>query len=909
LAYGGPGAKELAAMLKCPVCATEAAAASRFCAACGAALAAPLPTTGSYQPPTQAASPDPAAVPPRFPPGLVLAGRYRIVTFLGKGGMGEVYRADDLALGQSVALKFLPAELANDPDRLARFRNEVRLARQVSHPHVCRVYDLAEADGQSFLTMEYLDGEDLAALLRRIGRLPEDKGVELARQLCAGLAAAHDRGIIHRDLKPQNVMLDGRGQVRIMDFGIARSAEHLHGTDPRAGTPAYMAPEQLAGRGVSVQSDLYALGLVLYEMFTGKKAFPARSRDDLARLRRGATPVKPSSHITGLNPAVERVILRCLEKDPRDRPRSALAVLAGLPGGDPLAAALAAGETPSPQMVADAEVEGPVAPRTAVALLALVAVLVAVLAVLADRVKFFRRVPFELSPEQMVFSARQALKKLGHADPPGDSAWGFDHDVPLQRHLDRQVAAGAGRVALADGRPAVHYFWYRQSPFLLEATGRHNVYGAVTAADPPLLHPGMATVFLDPKGRLLEFHALPAGPAGSATGDVDWGPWFEWAGLDLRQFRLIPPAGEDSAGARRAAWEGSWPGRPELPLHVEAAARGGRPVAFFVGCPGRDEPRLQVEGEAAGLSVAPTFDFGLALVLLPGCVLLAWRNLRAGRADVAGGWRLALYAFAATLAAWLLRAHHAAALAAEQQLLAQAAGQGLLMAGLLCLAYFAVEPPLRRRWPWRIVSWNRLLAGRLRDPLVGRDVLLGVAFGAAQALFNSLETVTCDALHLPSDVFFPRIDLEAQSLTYLPHFLVAAQVERGLRQGLTGFAFFFLTYLLCRREWLACGVMGAAWSAMFLSGPDYLHPVNAAFVLIRCLVTLWFSQRFGVLAVVVFAYAWAVLAFAPLTYDLRTWHAGSTLLSTLAVAGLAGYGFWAALAGRPLFAAGWPGDD
>ena len=157
----------------------------------------------------------------RFAPGALLAGRYRIVAALGRGGMGEVYRADDLTLGQSVALKFLPAGLARDPDRLARFHAEVRTARQVSHPHVCRVYDVGESDGQAFLTMEYIDGEDLAALLRRIGRLPEEKGIELARQLCLGLAAAHDRGVIHRDLKPANVMIDGRGQVRLTDFGLA----------------------------------------------------------------------------------------------------------------------------------------------------------------------------------------------------------------------------------------------------------------------------------------------------------------------------------------------------------------------------------------------------------------------------------------------------------------------------------------------------------------------------------------------------------------------------------------------------------------------------------------------------------------------------------------------------------------
>jgi serine/threonine-protein kinase len=155
----------------------------------------------------------------RFLPGDVLANRYRIIALLGKGGMGEVYRADDLSLGQPVALKFLPELLADSPDAIARFRNEVRVARQVSHPNVCRVYDLGEVDGQYFLSMEYVDGEDLASLLRRIGRIPYDKALDIARQLCAGLAAAHDKGVLHRDLKPGNIMLDGRGQVLLTDSG------------------------------------------------------------------------------------------------------------------------------------------------------------------------------------------------------------------------------------------------------------------------------------------------------------------------------------------------------------------------------------------------------------------------------------------------------------------------------------------------------------------------------------------------------------------------------------------------------------------------------------------------------------------------------------------------------------------
>jgi serine/threonine-protein kinase len=179
-----------------------------------------------------------------------------MIGLLGRGGMGEVYRADDLKLGQQVALKFLPRDVESDRDRLSRFMNEVRLSLRVTHPNVCRVFDIADVGGRHFLSMEYVDGEDLASLLRRIGRLPEDKAVEIARQLCAGLAAAHEEGVLHRDLKPANVMIDGRGRAKITDFGLAGATAGVIGREAQAGTPQYMAPEQFDGRELSIQTDL-----------------------------------------------------------------------------------------------------------------------------------------------------------------------------------------------------------------------------------------------------------------------------------------------------------------------------------------------------------------------------------------------------------------------------------------------------------------------------------------------------------------------------------------------------------------------------------------------------------------------------------------------------------------------------
>ena len=258
----------------------------------------------------------------QFVPGAKVAKRYRIVSLLGHGGMGEVYRADDLKLGHTVALKFLPKRVAKDARRIEFFHNEVRLARQISHPNVCRVYDIGEVNGQHFLTMEFVDGEDLRGLLKRIGRLPHDKGVEIAQQLCAGLAAAHARGVLHRDLKPANVMVDGRGHVRITDFGLARLAGDKESTEV-VGTPAYMAPEQMGRGEATVQSDLYSLGLILYEVFTGKRVRAEATPIDLPEhLEDSSNITSPSQIVQDIDPAVERVIVQCLESDPERRPLS-----------------------------------------------------------------------------------------------------------------------------------------------------------------------------------------------------------------------------------------------------------------------------------------------------------------------------------------------------------------------------------------------------------------------------------------------------------------------------------------------------------------------------------------------------------------------------------------------------------
>jgi serine/threonine-protein kinase len=266
----------------------------------------------------------------RFAPGEVVAGgRYKILGHLGGGGAGEVYKAHDQIMAQDVALKFLALAQAGGDPACSRFVSEVAMAREVAHPNVVRVYDVGQlAGGEVFLSMEFIEGEDLASLLRRAGRLAPEKTVEIARELCAGLAAAHDRGVLHRDLKPSNIVIDGDGHAHIADFGIAAFVPTSAGEIPLAGTPAFMAPGLFHHQQPSKRSDLYALGVVLYEVATGREPFdgvPADGRQVAAEI------VPPSRLFPEIGPALERAILQCLEEDPGRRPESAQAVSALLP--------------------------------------------------------------------------------------------------------------------------------------------------------------------------------------------------------------------------------------------------------------------------------------------------------------------------------------------------------------------------------------------------------------------------------------------------------------------------------------------------------------------------------------------------------------------------------------------------
>src|SRR5713226_5263507 len=886
----------------CPSCRVEISSTGRFCSSCGArvdfdsgATFVDEQTGGEGEtiaPATPRRTPSHPASPPhrssrspsssagflsssdaigggRFTPGQIIADRYRVVALAGRGGMGEVYRAEDLKLSQIVAIKFLPATLSKDAGALARFHSEVRIARQVSHPNVCRVFDIGDADGVPFLTMEYVDGEDLASLVRRIGRLSSDKAIEIARQVCAGLAAAHERGVIHRDLKPANLMLDGSGKIRITDFGLASIAASLDATDVKAGTPAYMAPEQLEGKEVTVKSDLYSLGLVLYEILTGKRAFDARTLPELMKQREKSSPASPSSIVRDLDPVVERVILRCLEHDPAQRPASALQVAAALPGGDPLAAALAAGETPSPEMVAAAGQTEGMRPALAVTLLVLSAVGLIALLFAADRFKVHNIAPLDNTPEVLATRAREIIHQSGYTEPYADEVFSFSLEGAYLNYIQDHDKTPDRWNALASGRPASIVFWYRQSPRLMRpqrffsSTGN----GKVTTFDPPMDISGMVLVTLDMQGRLLHLEAVPPQKdiATDKAAVPNWPSLLAAAGVDQSAYHSVPPEWTPLAwGDARAAWLGTVRAKIDISERIEAAAYRARPVYFDVIYPWTTPDRAAPIAHTPRDRISTGVLLVLFLAVTTSGLFVARRNVRLKRSDTRGAARLGVSVFLIFSVMWLLSAHHVASLDEFDSILI-ALSWALLATTLATVMYLALEPYVRRRDPHTLISWTRLLAGQWRDPLVARDVLIGACYGVLFTLFEMSDNLLLPLFGKP-----PRMPGEFEVSTLLGVRLAIGgllfYVLAFVLYSLLIFFFLFLLELAFKRDWIAAIILvliGAGTN----NGGEYpvLGYLYLVFIGVLLLLVL---KKVGLLALIVVLVLQNVLGVFPMRSHL-----------------------------------------
>jgi hypothetical protein len=848
----------------------------------------------------------------RFIPGSVIADRYRIVGLLGKGGMGEVYRADDLKLYQPVALKFLPDFLEHDGAVLARFHREARIARQISHPNVCRVFDIGEVDGQHFISMEYVDGEDLKSLLRRIGRLPSDKAIEIARQICAGLAVAHENGVLHRDLKPANVMLDGRGRARITDFGLAGIAEDIDREELRAGTPAYMAPEQISGKEVTTKSDIYSLGLVLYELFTGKRAFRGKSLDELIDQQTNHSPEAISSIVKDIDPIVEKVIFRCIEKDPENRPSSALQVSAALPGGDPLAAALAAGETPSPEMVAAAHVEGALRPAVAIGLLAAIVSGIVLMLVLTPKTRLHAMAPLDKSPEVLADRAQTIAQDLGYAYQPGGNTYGFNINRGYLAYLAQSDHSPSRWSKLSDGRPIVVGFWYRQAEQRLVPSD----YWSLSQNDPPLTEPGMVRLVVDTRGRLTKFEAVPArsDPGSQTVQETNWAGAFNEAGLNIADFKPVEPKFIPSVYAdSRLAWDGVFPEQPQIPLHIEADSYRGKPVYFNAMAPW-DVAALSTSRAGVGFNPVRSgatdgipkqaLVFGLIALSIIGSLILAKRNLRSGKGDRKGAFRLALYVLVIKFLAWILAANEIPRSLEANGLVPVAwvvpIGYALFCALEIWLAYIALEPYLRQRWPHRIVAWSRLLSGRFRDPLVGRDILVGAAFSVLLILIAFFRILAPTLSGGPIGWPFPA---EMDDLLGFRR-LLAAFVDgqsMGISVGLGIMFLLLLFYMAFKKEWIAAVALGVVIIALnaLTYGPGLVS--SWAWALLSAVVVVFVLKRFGLLALVALEFFNQILPFYPFSPNFSAWYGAGTEAALLILFGLVLYGFYTSLGGQAMF--------
>jgi serine/threonine-protein kinase len=642
-----------------------------------------------------------------------------------------------------------------------------------------------------------------------------------------------------------------------------------------------MAPEQLRGAGVTAASDIYALGLVLYELFTGKRPYEAKTLQHLIDLQESAQLTSMTSIATDVDPAVERVIRRCLDPDPLKRPPTPISVAATLPGGDPLAAALAAGETPSPELVANAgKVEG-LPLRYSIPCLAVIVVCLFGTVAYAARHYAAMYDPGALAPDVLAHRAREIAASFGYPDRPADSLVWVENRGDLVEYLNRQPAPRPWSAWFAAESPLRGV--YRESPAPLIARPDGNV----NRADPPLDVPGMTLASVDGHGRLLAFYAAPRDAQRSAAPeDV-----FRAARLDIAQFREVPASFvPQHASDSIRAWEGVHPDLPFLPLTVRIASwRGQITQAEFL---------YPYQKPATGQPAPPLLSRAreLAVYLLPilgtlFAALVARRNWKLGRTDRRGALRVAAARFLLGAVAWTGYTHPVPGHEMFDHFLG-AAGELLIIAGMTWVVYLAIEPAIRARYPHAMITWNRLLAGRWLDAQVCGHVLIGAAVGAA--LWLGISLVETHGVHAGGNVWAimgPRQWLGRQGLTG----------ASALTFGLLLFAVMCFLRQLLRHEILAALATGALFT---MNEGDVLQAANwqlmaAIFVCVFALLA-FVLIRFGLVASITAIFFANGFSNIWLGGDWQAWFVPAGVASFLFLLGFAGVAFWKSMGDREL---------
>jgi hypothetical protein len=634
--------------------------------------------------------------------------------------------------------------------------------------------------------------------------------------------------------------------------------------------------------------------LVMYEMFTGRAPFEANTAAEMLRVRQTSRATNPSTLVHDMDPAVERAIMRCLDPDPKMRPQTALAVAAALPGGDPLAAALAAGETPSPEVVAAAGTNEGLRPMIAIGVVAGILALIAVLLTFVPRSRMVNKVPLENPPEVLAAKAREIARKLGYPDKPADTAYGLDFSG-YDNYLEGKVHGMAEWDKALSKQPSTLELWYRQSPRPMVAISISS-NGIVTRQDPPMRVSGMVFVNVDPDGRLTQFQAIPPqlDTTGNSARSADWGALFSAADLDISKFQTtapqwVPVVDTDSS----AAWTGTYPDHPDLPIRVEAAAWHGKPVYFDIIWPWTKPTRLtEVEGslrDKIGYYLKTFLILGIIIV----AIVMARQNVVAGRGDDRGAVRLGVFGGVTVLIGWVISAHHVAVAGSEQLLITEAVASALARGVMLWGVYMALEPWVRRHWPQTLITWTRLLSGRFRDPLVGRDLMFSVLFGLAYcALIVAFESLD----RQPSGDFHLSNLLGGKMITY-------GMIQHILGGLVTGPEFLFMLFLLrvlLRKQWLAAIAFVLIWSVMQASqgGGSFIIKTFFFMVIFGLIVTI--LLRFGLFAIVVTVMLIDWINDSLLTVDFSAWYSMSTVFVLLTLGAMTAFGFWTSLGSRKL---------
>jgi serine/threonine-protein kinase len=698
-----------------------------------------------------------------------------------------------------------------------------------------------------------------------MGRPSHDKAVEIARQLCLGLGAAHEVGVLHRDLKPANIMIDGRGRVRIADFGLAGLAKELADERAIAGTPAYMAPEQLRDGRVSTASEVYSLGLILHEVFTGQRVFDTHNVQELKRLHSESRITTPSTIVESLDPVVERVLTRCLDPDPSRRPQSAYAVLAALPGGDPLAAALAAGETPSPELVADAGEHGVLNPRVGIPAMLITVVLFLTVAFLSgESLQVLNRSASELS-----VLADQAYEDLVGGELPRFKGGGFFRPIPDSLNLEPEFQDQI-------------YYWKRWSPRPMTSDEFHAEF--LTVGQLTQLGPLDAGVVLDRSGHVRGFRTVLADSA-FVEGEPSPAMVFDAMGLASSDYSVVDHI-EPSTDIEWIRTVGSGP------QSIRAEFRGGSLVQLTA-------QELPVDTGETFLNTTQTpfapLPFTILFMLVPILLaaLLAWRNLRVGRGDRRGANLFAGVVFVGYMVESVL------AVSLDQMSLSlllnrlvndSPIGHALFHASLVWIQYIAIEPYLRRVRPTALVSWARMVSHRWRDPILGRDVLAGLFLGAIMTMLQYAAGRILLSIH--GQLFFRDVLSHERmlSLGSTSHALAwwAYAVAFAAPAVMMLMVIYLLLVLVLRRDSLAIGAIPLLTlvPAVFLG---LTTPVwyNAAQGLLVAGALIIAVMRFGVLAGVMVMFTLLLANSLPWALSPAKWYGPIAVMTPILLSALA----------------------